>query len=477
MSLRARLIVSYTLIVILCLSIVAVAVSVMLQGYRDRLGMARLDDITRPIYVQVRSLARNQVSLNEVWANLLEQAQKNNVHILMADAEGHFVRQVSPQGRPLQQPIELTSGELPRDTSRSTNGTFSTPGGQTFIFVAYPLGRLFGSTELTRLETLVLAIPRGGTSIIWTSLIRPFVLAGLIALGVSVIIAVFLARSIYRPMQRLAEATEKIAQGQYDQKIPVAGPREVKDLAIRFNEMASRVNQSQQQLRHFVADVSHQLKGPLTSIQGFAQAILDGTADDSDAKLKAARVINDESRRMIRQVDELLELSRMQSGQIQMARELVDIKELLLHCQEIFIMRAEEKTILLRTEIEPLMPVVGDADRLEQVFSNLLDNALKNTPNKGEVCITGRNSTTNSIDITVADNGPGIPPEQLPYVFERFYQAGGLRTGVGLGLAIAREIVLTHGGKIEANSNPGEGTRFTVTLPASATGSSGQVQN
>jgi len=103
----------------------------------------------------------------------------------------------------------------------------------------------------------------------------------------------------------------------------------------------------------------------------------------------------------------------------------------------------------------------------------LLDNALKNTPDKGEVHIIGRNSGTDSVEITVADSGPGIPPEQLSYVFERFYQASGLRTGVGLGLAIAKEIVLAHGGKIEVDSTPGEGTKFMVTLPTSASGSSG----
>ena len=155
-----------------------------------------------------------------------------------------------------------------------------------------------------------------------------------------------------------------------------------------------------------------------------------------------------------------------------MARELVDVKELLLHCQEIFALRAEEKGILLKTEIEPLMPMVGDVDRLEQVVSNLLDNALKNTPAKGEVHIIGRNSANSFVEIAVADNGPGIPPEQLPYVFERFYQAGGLRIGVGLGLAIAKEIVLAHGGKIEVSSNPGEETKFMVTIPTSASTSS-----
>ncbi len=466
MSLRTRLIVSYILIVIVCLSAVFAFVSVMLQDYRDRIVIERLDNITRPVYLQIRSLARGQISINEVWANLQEQAQRNDVYILLVDDEGNITRQVSPQQTPGRQSIEIKSGELPHGISQSTNGTFVTSTGQTFIFAASPVRGLFVSREQSRLDTLVLSMPRSGALAIWASLARPFLQAGLIGLSVSVIVAIFLARSGYRPVQRVTEAADKIAQGQYDQEIPVTGPREIMRLASRFNEMARKVKQSHHQLRHFVADVSHQLKSPLTSIQGFAQAMLDGTADDNDTRLKAAQIINDESKRMMRQVDELLELARMQSGQIKMARGLVDAKELLLHCQEIFAMRAEEKSILLKTEIDPLMPVVGDIDRLEQVFSNLLDNALKNSPEKSEVHITGRNIGTDSVKITIADSGPGIPPEQLPYVFERFYQAGGVRSGVGLGLAIAKEIILAHGGKIEVNSNPGEGAEFTVTLPA-----------
>ena len=135
-------------------------------------------------------------------------------------------------------------------------------------------------------------------------------------------------------------------------------------------------------------------------------------------------------------------------------------------------MRAEEKGLLLRKDIEPLMPVAGDIDRLEQVFSNLLDNALKHSPAGGEVSIIGRQTTPDYVEIRIADSGPGIPREQIAHVFERFYQAGTVRTGVGLGLAIAKEIVLAHGGKIEVNSTPGERTEFIVRLPTSAPGSS-----
>jgi signal transduction histidine kinase len=323
------------------------------------------------------------------------------------------------------------------------------------------------AVSLSRIENLTLAVPRSGTISILAGLAGPFIKFGLVALTVSIIIAFFIARSVYRPISKVTEAADKIAEGQFNQEVPLAGPKEIKSLALHFNEMASKVKESQQQLRHFVADVSHQLRTPLTSIQGFAQAILDGTAGDSETREKAARVIDDESRRMIKQVEELLELSRMQSGQLEMARELVDVKELLLHCQEVFSLRAEEKNVRFRTEIEPLMPVVGDDNRLEQAFSNLMDNALKNAQSQGEISITGLNSGMNTIEITISDTGPGIPPDQLPYVFERFYQASGLRTGFGLGLAIVKEIITGHSGTITVKSEPGEGTSFIITLPAS----------
>ncbi|HEY82234.1 MAG TPA: HAMP domain-containing histidine kinase [Dehalococcoidia bacterium] len=465
MSLRARLFVTYILVVVLCLGMVALAVTIIVQGQRDRLAMQRLDDMARPIYVQVRSLLRGQVSVGELWANLEEQARRNNVHILLIDGQGNIIREVSPKPH-LQRPLEVAPEELPRDLSQPEQGTFVSATGQTFIFAAYPLARLPATREALRLQTLVLAIPRTGALAILASFIRPLLLGGLIALVLSLIVAILFARSIYLPINRVTAAVEKIAQGQYDQKIPEAGPREIRRLARSFNRMASEVKHSQQQLRHFVADVSHQLKSPLTSIQGFAQALLDGTANTKESRLKAATIISEESNRMRRQVEELLELARMQSGQLKMARETVDLGELLEHCQEIFAVQAEEKGVVLTLKSGPEMNVVGDIDRLEQVFNNLLDNAIKNSPPHGEVMVT-TSKEKDFIEVRVVDDGPGIPPEQLPYVFERFYQVTGSRSGTGLGLAIAREIVLAHGGSIEARSEPGAGAEFIVRLPSS----------
>ena len=464
-----RLFATYTLIVVICLTVIALAITVLLRSYRDRLVMERLDNIARPVSVQVRSLILREISSSELWASLEEQADNNNVYIIVGNNEGNVVRQIAPGQFPYQTKLKLPAGGLPHQLSGSTQGIFVTSDGKTFIYAAYPLGRL-ASTVAARVETLILSVPQTGSMAILVSLIRPFLFAGFMALVVSLIVAIIFARSIYRPLKQVTRAAQKIARGDYDQRIPVDGPKEVSELASGFNHMAEEVKRSQQQLRHFVADVSHELKSPLTSIQGFAQALIDGTAGDEGARLKAARIIDSESKRMRRQVDELLELARMQSGQLKIKLEPVDLNELLKHCHEVFSIQAKERGVSLKMETGPTMTVPGDCDRLEQLLGNLLDNAIKNSPAGGEVLLASRQLSGDVVEIKVADCGPGIPPEQIPYVFERFYQLTGVRTGVGLGLAIAREIVQAHSGTIEVISEPGQGAEFIIRLPSETPG-------
>jgi signal transduction histidine kinase len=463
MSLRARLILSYTLIVVLCLGIAAAAVSLLLQNYRDRFTQARLDDMTIPIYLQIVSLVRGQVSWSETWDNLEEMADRTGVYIILVDDDATVLRQAAPEAGLLrdvtQLPLDFSGTE-----SAPYHGTYSLNRRQAFVYAAYPLSNLPAAERLGA-STLILALPQSGMLLLWAGVIRPFVWAGLIGLGASLGLAIFLARSVYRPLKRLTQAANEMAQGKYDHEIAATGPNEVVHLANAFNEMARRVKLSNQRLRDFVADVSHQLRTPLTSIRGFAQAILDGTADEHEAKNRAAQIIEDESKRMIRQVNGLLELSRIQAGQVEISRTPLDIGELLEHCRQVFAQRAEKQGVKLNVSGGPVSRVIGDIDRLEQVFSNLLDNALKNSPQGGEITVDTRQIGDRWLEVSVADTGVGIPPEQLDHIFERFYRADEYQTGIGLGLAIAREIVLAHGGKITASSTVGQGTSFRIELP------------
>jgi two-component system sensor histidine kinase ResE len=236
--------------------------------------------------------------------------------------------------------------------------------------------------------------------------------------------------------------------------------------------MADQVEASQRSQRDLVANVSHELKTPLTSIQGFSQALLDGTAVGPGDPARAARVIHDEAGRMGRMVDDLLVLARFDAGQVEMTRERVHLGPLLRACVEKLGPQMEAATVALALDIPDGLSALGDGDRLAQVFTNLLDNAVAHTRAGGQIGVTARPADqTDSVEVVVTDTGDGIPAEELPRVFERFYQVDKARRhsrGAGLGLAITKEIVEAHGGTISAESVVGLGSKFTVRLPDAA---------
>ena len=231
-----------------------------------------------------------------------------------------------------------------------------------------------------------------------------------------------------------------------------------------------RVKASQQTQRDFVANVSHELKTPLTSIQGFSQAILDKATEPA----RAAQIINDEAGRMRRLVDGLLDLARLDAGQAALQRAPTDLGPILQSVAEKLSLRAQERQVTLKVEIATLPIIVADGDRLAQVFTNLLDNALKHTPEDGNVTLIARSdSPSGTVSVVVTDTGQGIPADDLSRIFERFYRVDKSRAaghGYGIGLAITKEIVQAHSGAIKAESVVGLGTKFTVRLPVSLSG-------
>jgi signal transduction histidine kinase len=306
------------------------------------------------------------------------------------------------------------------------------------------------------------------------NLLPPVVQAGLIALLPSVLLALLISRSISKPLQQVASAAEAIARGEAGTRAPASGPTEVRALARSFNTMADQVEATHQSQRDFVANVSHELKTPLTSIQGFSQALLDGTASTPEATARAARVIHQEAERMRRMVDDLLVLARFDAGQMTLARDQVELGPLLRGCIEKLTPQARAAQVTLEMDaaqqVEAQPAVTGDADRLAQVFANLIDNGIAHTSAGGTVTVTLHSAAENVAEIAVTDTGEGIPPEALSRIFERFYQVDKARSharsrGAGLGLAITKEIIEAHGGTIAAESVVGLGSKFTVRLP------------
>lgn len=295
-----------------------------------------------------------------------------------------------------------------------------------------------------------------------------------LALIQAVIIGIFFAliasytivRWVSHPLNDLANSAVGIAQGDYGRRAIIRGPNEVQVVATSFNQMAAQVQASRQAQQDFFANVSHDLRTPLTSIQGFAQAIAEGVTD-GDAAKRSATVIQSEAGRMSRMVNDLLELAKIQAGRVEMTKRVIDVGPIVALVGESLNIKAQQKGVILQTQLEPLPRVAGDGDRLAQVFTNLLDNAIKHTDAGGTVWLRAK-PDQDGVLIQVEDTGEGIPPEDLPRIFERFYQVDKSRAklqGTGLGLAISKEIITAHQGKMWVESEYAQGTRFSVWLP------------
>jgi signal transduction histidine kinase len=299
-------------------------------------------------------------------------------------------------------------------------------------------------------------------------LLLPAVLVGLVA---ALVVAYFLARSISEPVSRLARAAAAVSKGDYDHQLPVQGHDEIAALTGQFNIMAQEVGNTHRMQRDFVANISHDLKTPLTSVQGFSQAILDGSIKDVAGYKHAAGIINNEAQRMSRMVGQLLSLTQLQSGLRTIELRHTELGPLL--GQLVLAMQPQAEAagvdLVARFAVNAAV-VLGHADMLKQAFGNLIDNALKHTPGGGTITVSLL-PASNGVDVVISDTGRGIPAAELQRVMERFYQVDKARSpggdrNLGLGLAISREIVQAHHGEIRIESVEGHGTTVYVSLPA-----------
>lgn len=483
MSLKWRLILSYVVIIVVSLTLAFLTLILVARPIQNRLAGVRLTAQSKLAAGRFETLLNQSGSLERVLGRFNTWGERGGVRLVLvdprlsvlADTEGVW------QGQPLEFATD-GAGHL------ATTGVVRTPNNDRFNFAATPV-TLPGNES-----GYVAAVSPRATVVsgLVTELGWGFVAAGLVALLVSLILGLLITRSIALPLQRMAAAAGAATAGNYNLRLPETGPPEIKRVAAGFNLMLNRVEGSQQAMRDLVSNVSHELKTPLTSIQGFSQAIMEGATATDEARRRAAAIIHQEANRMTRLVTDLLDLARIDSGQVVMQQSPLDLAQILEATAKRLLPQAVEKQIKLVKQWPQLPPVVGDGDRLAQVFTNLLDNALHHTPSGGRVVITGAvapnlphprrftptppNATTavsaraDFVEISMADTGPGIPPAELARIFERFYQVDKSRKrgrGTGLGLAITKEIVDAHGGQLRAESVEGVGTKITVLLPVS----------
>jgi len=278
-------------------------------------------------------------------------------------------------------------------------------------------------------------------------------------------------RSVATPLAEIMDAADAVAGGNLHVSVQERGSREFRQLARSFNRMSAELARTDEQRRNLAADVAHELRTPLHIIQGNLEGILDGVYQATPEHIEATL---DETRLLARLVEDLRTLSLAESGQLPLRRERVDVGDLLADVTTSFSGQAEAAGIELRVEngTTESLTIQGDAGRLDQVLSNLVSNAIRHTPQGGRITLRAR-TVDGFVQMTIVDTGEGIAAADLPFIFDRFWRADRARThgggaSSGLGLSIANQLIKAHGGKIEVASQVGQGTTFTITLPAAS---------
>ena len=286
-------------------------------------------------------------------------------------------------------------------------------------------------------------------------------------MGFASILVFILSRHIVRPIQDISHASRELARGNLDFRVKPTTSDEIGELAVAFNKMAKELKLQDGLRNTFIANVSHELRTPLASVQGFIQALLDGAIEEQDRD-KYLEIVLGETKRMSSLINSFLNLAKIESGKFPMEFSEFDINELLRRCILMFEQQIEAKKLQVDIRLsEDKTMVWADADRISQVITNLVDNAVKFSQEGGSLGIWTE-TLDNKVLVSIADTGEGIPEEDQASVFERFYKVdkshSRSKPGTGIGLSIVKRIIAQHGEKIWLKSAPGEGATFTFSL-------------
>lgn len=381
------------------------------------------------------------------------------------DKEAHLY----PVGGNAGPAIELSASEWKKITEGQTvivNSDYKRFGQEGVSFVALPYmnhGRFSGGILLTS--------PISGTSKMISQINRYLLYTILIALGVSFFLSWLLSRIHVIRIRRLSEATSLVSAGDYTVKVPSSTFDEIGELANDFNHMVDKLNQSMEEIeslenrrRQFMADVSHEMRTPLTTISGVIEGLKNDMIPEED-KERGINLVSQEAKRLIRLVNENLDYDKIRSNQIQLFKEVIQLSEVFEIIQEQLSFQAEEKNDRIMIQVDPDVMIYADYDRLIQILINIAKNSIQFTAN-GTIWLRARKENTNTI-IEIEDTGIGIDPEQVENIWLRFYKADISRTSnpygeFGLGLSIVKQLIVLHNGDIKVQSVKGKGTKFII---------------
>lgn len=461
-SFRSRLVLSNLLITLAGLLVVVLVFG---QVLGERSSTIRRRDLTaqsRLVAAQIEYLYRHRGTATDLQQLVKRDSEALKVRIIVVGPTGRQVldsAERTPYYRGSWHPLDRTALRHAQSASRQLKS-------RSLVLFQSPIT---GTVHPADGGAVLLVASVGDVQPTLLSLGNLFLIVLGTALLVWLAIGLYFTFSISRPLLRITGATERMARGDYQTRVPASGDGEIACLAASFNDMARQIHSSDRVLKDFVANVSHDLRTPLTMIAGFSEALLDGTARE-DELAESAGVIHEEALKMQRMVDELLQLARLESGLLNFHREPVEPRDFVREViQRQTRMTDEARHAAIENRVRAGLPAIEiDRQYFERVLRNLLDNALRYTPPDGTITIRAR-ELDGYLEFAVSDTGAGIAAADLPRIFERFYRSSKSRERSeghsGLGLAIAREIVEAHGGEITVESVVGEGTTFRFTVP------------
>lgn len=485
-SIFSRYFITVVVIIILCFTVLGMALLVMTSSYfitqqRDRIyndacsislyaANMRTDPIT--LYKQRMLNSERQRSF-EMFSDTIEMADENGVSdiFIVGKSNDECLLFSKKKGYLLQREQivnESAIEQIDRSNIYRATGTFFGYYAENRYTVGVPILSDASTAAGAHVTGYVfISTPMSSMLAVISVIIRSFLLSVCGVLALSFLFLYVGLKRFTRPLMEMREALNQFSVGNFEKRVRVSGDDEISELCVSFNAMADALEVLEDSRRGFMANISHDLKTPMTTISGFIDGILDGTIPREREGVYLSRV-SDEIRRLSRLVDSILDITRLEGGQVEMNMRPLNISEIVRRVLLTFEMSVEEKDIDLNFDFDDELVVEADEDAVYRIVTNIVGNSVKYTPMHGALTVETARESDEFASVKIRNTGPGISPEEIPFIFDRFYKSDksrGLdRNGMGLGLYIAKMLVNMNHGEIGVESIPGAYTEFTFTL-------------
>ncbi len=459
-SIHTKLLATYLLLTALGTSLMAGYILWSFHAYFTRTRQADLHNWSTAIGESVAD-ALEKDDLKRVQVLVLRFGAAETITIRVFNTNGQLIATSSPQeDRQVTNWLEVPGVSVAiknREEQGMAKGVLSN---DDRLYIARPIGRNGRLLGALRMSVTLQQFQRQFSTILWTVLGTL-----LLTLLLCAFISEWLARGISRPIQTMKNFAIRLGSGHFGDKLELRQSNELDQLALELNRMSERLASLDQERRAFLANVSHELRTPISNVFVTVEALRNGAASDPKVSDRFFQNVEDETKRLSRLINDLLDLGRLEAGVTLLEKQNLQLNSLISRAVRAVESRMQNSRISAQVNVGDLQ-IQGDSERLLQALLNVLDNAIKHSTPNSQILITGYKQAKQAV-VTIRDQGQGIKESDLPHIFEQFYTADRSRQGrgVGLGLAIAKRIIEAHGGSITATSQFGEGASFTISLP------------